>query len=322
MTTDWNVVCFSEAVSPITHMSGTAGNEAIIAREAIVTPRGKLGVPYLSGNAIRHRMVREPGARWLIEEYGLIGRLSLAQLNFLFHGGNLTEGGGRENTARIAEFQRLFPLGRLIGGTLPDQILAGSLVVWRGSLVCEENRGYLEAVLPAPFPGALPSRLRPAESFVTGYQYTRGDAAKSSAGLASRESLTAGEASSNLMIFAGQSVARGAAFLHGFTIEHGSILELGALLWSLSLWQAAGGTIGGQASRGHGRLKLAILGSLAQDEAVASYLDHARSVRDEAVQWLTDVFTPRPTPNASRGRGRSAQNAGGESALLGDATNE
>lgn len=301
---DYEVVCLSEAISPITQMSGTSGNYALIMREPIVTPRGVTFVPNLSGNAIRHRFCRSPGFRWLIGEYELRGQLTLPQLNFLLHGGSMTEGGGRENTRRIADFQRLFPLGRLLGGCLPDQVLAGSLQCWRGTLVCEENRPALTPVIGLHLPER---RLRPAESFVSGYQYTRGEASKTASDLRPIEPLV--ELDSNLMIFSGQSVLSGAMFVHGFTLPHCSEVELGALLWSLHLWQTQGGTIGGQAARGHGRLKMSFLapdwdGGMAVDR----YLDYARSVRDEAVAWLNDVFAPRVVKaegeSTLRGRGR------------------
>ena len=242
MSENYTVICLSEATSPITHMARSEGNESLVAREPVVTPRGVGWIAYLSGNAIRHRCVREPGMRWLIGEYALRGTLSIAQLNFLLHGGNLTEGGGRENTRRIADFQRLFPLGRLLGGCLPDQILAGSLQCWRGTLVCEENRPSLARIIPDHLPG---SRLRLAESFISGYQYTRSDAARTAIDLAPRDGDAGGD--SQLMIFAGQSVLRGAIFVHGFTLPHVEPRELGALLWSLKLWQEEGGTIGGHA---------------------------------------------------------------------------
>src|SRR5262249_35668973 len=92
---DYTLACLSEVVSPLTHAAGSAGNQSIVFREPVVTPKGVAHVPAISGNALRHRAIREPGARWLIEEYGLRGTLSLATLNWLFHGGNLTEGGGR-----------------------------------------------------------------------------------------------------------------------------------------------------------------------------------------------------------------------------------
>ena len=247
----YTIHCLSTALSPITHMSGSAGNQAIIAREPVTTDRGLIFLPFLSGNALRHRAVREPGVLWLVEQYGLRGQLTLDQLNFLLHGGNLTESNAIENTKRIAEMHRTWPLLRLCGGSLPNQILAGSLDVWRGVLVCEENRRTLAATL-MQFPS---ERLYSAERFIDSYQYTRGDAAKT--GMAE----AADDRDSNLMIFAGQCVQRGAIFAHGFVLKHVSAIELGALLWSLQQWQDAGGTSGGQAARGHGRLKCELLGN-------------------------------------------------------------
>lgn len=290
MSQDYRVVCLSETISPLTHMSGSRGNVSVVARELVATDRGVAAVPALSGNAIRHRLVRQPGFRWLIDEYALPGRLTLPQLNFLFHGGSLTEGGGRENMRRIAEFHRLFPLGRILGGCLPNQVLAGSLQVHRGTLVCEEQRARLTHVLGETLP---PVRFRAAESFLSQYQYTRGDAVKT-AGRLLAPAAAVGQSTvdeSNLMIFSGQSVIAGAVFVHGFALPHASEVELGALLWSLRLWQAAGGTIGGQSARGHGRLRLSILAAEWDgDAAVAAYQDHAMSVRDEAVAWLDEVF--------------------------------
>lgn len=301
MSTTYQITCLSEALAPITHMAGTAGNESIVAREPLATARGTMMAPYLSGNAIRHRMVREPGMRWLVGSYGIRGRLTLPQLNFLFHGGALTEGGGREDLRRVADWQRLWPLGRLLGGTLPDQILAGSLQCWRGALVCAENQAYVEAILP----GMVASPLRPAESFVSGYQYTRADAGKTVPDLATTEP---GDTNANLMIYAGQAVMRGACFVHGFTLLHASEAELGALLWSLRLWQAAGGTIGGQARVGHGRLLLSVVAGVdaaAQDAAVAAYLDVAAANRDEAVAWLETAFARR-AERPTKGKAKAA----------------
>ncbi len=296
MTTVFKVFCLSEVVSPLSHMMGVAGNEALIARTPVVTASGVVWVPRISGNALRHRAIREPGWRYLIQRYDLAGKLTLPQLNYCLHGGNLTEGGGRENLKRIADMQRIFPLSRLIGGCLPDQILAGSLDVWHGRLVCEEDRGGLQADLPDGW--TLPVEpLRAAEHFVSGYQYTRGDAAKTASDMLPCAELNGHadeDRKSNLMIFAGQAVTQGACFLHGFTLKHVSRLELGSLLWSLRLWQAAGGTVGGQAARGHGRLKTSYHVDADGEDAVNEYLAHVDAVRDDAVAWLNDVFKPRP----------------------------
>lgn len=268
----------------MTHMKGVEGNEALIAREPVDTLVGKRWVPYLSANAIRHRCAREPGSLWLIDQIGMKGKLSLKQLNFMLHGGNLTDSTGREDTGRIAEMQTLFPLLRLMGGALPDQILKGSLQAMRGLLVCEENRPHFR--FPDGF--TLPSEsLKPAENYVEDYQYTRGDAAKSPEWY--DESTRDPEAKSNLMIFAGQQVIRGAVFSHGFQIPHGSRLEYGCLLHAISLWQLQGGTVGGMASKGHGRLSTSILGE-ADFTAIAEYEEHVKANAEACRAWLDKVF--------------------------------
>lgn len=297
MSQTYQLVALSKALAPLTHMKGVSGNEALVMREPVVTPAGVLWVPCLSGNAIRHRLVREPGFRWLVERWGLNGRLTLPQLNFGFHGGNLTEGGGRENLRRIADMQRLFPLLRLVGGTIPDQILAGSMLAHRGLLVCEENRSALAATLPAGW--TMPAEpLRAAEHFVSAYQYTRGDAGKTAADLVGAEEIERQrganvDGKSNLMIFSGQSVTRGACFVHGFTLQHVGELELGALLLSLRLWQLDGGTIGGQGARGHGRLQTWLHGCEDADALIDAYKAHVVASKDEAIGWLNDAFASR-----------------------------
>lgn len=291
------VYLWSEAVSPITHMRGVEGNEALIARQPVDTPAGKRWVPYLSGNALRHRCVREPGALWLIDALGLKGELSLKQLNFLLHGGNLTDSTGREDTARIAEMQELFPLLRLLGGALPDQILSGSLLAWQGTLLCEENRGRLP--LPDGFdpPAAA---LKPAEHFVEDYQYTRGDGARRPDWYDPGAADPA--AGSNLMIFAGQQVVPGAVFLHGFDIPRGSDLEYGCLLHALGLWQDAGGTIGGQAGKGHGRLASVRLGGDDGRAAVDGYTRHVGAHADRCRAWLDRAFARKGPAGRKGGR--------------------
>lgn len=276
----YKIECLSEAVSPLTHNSGTSGNESMVARELVHCSRGQVMVPFLSGNALRHRCVREPMALWLIDRYGLKGKLSLPQLNFLLHGGNLTESTASENTARIAQMHELWPMIRLCGGSLPDQILAGAMDVWRGVLVCEENRETLSSYL-------ADGQLLSSERFISSYQYTRGDAKKT--GLIHQTD----DLPSNLMIYSGQCVAKGAMFLHGFLLKHVNEIELGCLLLSLRLWQSNGGTIGGNSRIGHGRLKTFLIDIVDDDLIVKNYVDYVDSVRDRSVQWLNDVFTPK-----------------------------
>ena len=279
----FTVQCLSTTKSPLTHCSGSVGNESVIAVERVKTDRGMRAVPFISGNAIRHRVVREPGMRWLLDAYGLHGRLTLQQLNFCLHGGNLSESTARENTRLIAEMKECWPLLRLLGGALRNQILSGSLDVWRGTMVCEENRHTLI--------GCPEQRLLSCEAFVGQWQYTRGDAVRGASHTDEPEAVAASQ-KSNLMIFSGQCVTAGAMFSHGFVLKHVDTVELGALLWSMRLWQSQGGTIGGQASRGHGRLGTEILGIIEQEQndLCEAYVSHAMRMRDRAVNWLQEAF--------------------------------
>jgi len=305
MSQTYQIHCLSTALSRITE-----GNEALLARQPVMTPDGKRFIPCLSGNALRQRMVRGPGGRYLIERWGLRGKLTLRQLNFMLHGGALTESTNRQDSRGMAEFHRLFPLYRLIGGCLPDAILPGSLIVDAGTLVCRENAGRVRAMVPADCD--VPDNLRGAEAFVDGYQYTKSDARNTAADLVPPD---APGDESNLMIFAGQSVTPGAAFVHSFIAKNVSELEVGALLMSFSLWQASGSTIGGQSARGHGRLETLIQCNpdVDAEDLIEAYAAHVESVKDEAPAWLENAMKPKPVDPKKAKKGKvheAAQNHG------------
>lgn len=287
------VVCLSRVVSPITHMSGTAGNEALIARVPVRLPDGsERKVPVLSGNALRHASVRAPGVGWLVEEYGLRGALSLAQLNMLFHGGSLTESTGRENTARIAELHDASPLFKLLGGCLPDQILSGTLRVSFGNLCCEENRPVLEAVLGEESLKDVPPLL-PAEQFVKAYQYATYSVREKNPALAESAPDFAESKSDPRMLYTGQCVQPGAYFAHDYTLMDPTVLDVGCVLWSLDLWQRAGGVVGGMGAKGHGKLHARVLiegCDVSAQECVSAYLRHAREQKGRFRDWLTASF--------------------------------
>lgn len=289
----YSITCLSRTLGPLTHMAGTAGNEQVILREPIVYRGGLRNVPCLSGNAIRHRMVRAPLARHLVDLWGLGGRLSLAQLQWLFHGGALTEKGGRVSLADQQDLYRLFPAIALLGCSLPGQIVPGSLYVWRGVLVCRENGERLRRMLPADLAGELPrdESLRAAGEMIGRFQYTRNVAEKSATDVAAAEG-EPGEVDSGMMIYSGQCVISGALFVHGFLLRHASALELGALWTALALWRDHMGTLGGTTRAGHGRLDLSarVEGGADVEAAMTAYSDHAAASRDEGLEFLDRVF--------------------------------
>jgi hypothetical protein len=280
-------------------MMGISGNESVINRESILCNGVIRKVPVLSGNALRHKMVREPGALHLVKACDLEGKLNIDQANYLFNGGSLSESSATENFSRIAEMQKLLPLVRLLGGSLRNQVIGGSLIAQRGILVCEENRENIEKMLPSDF--ELPkNRLRSSEDFIDQYQYTRGDARRrNDAGLLLEEKSDDG---TNLMIYSGQSVTPGAIFYHGFILSNVSALEVGALFNALYEWDALGGTIGGSARIGHGKLKTSFWMESGEDfhgpeldapELAKAYREHCEANKEKIVDWLMTAFPKR-----------------------------
>ena len=282
----YKIVCLSEAMSPISHASRSSGNEAILARESVETPQGTVSLPFLSGNTIRHNAVRSSGFDWLVNEYGLTGNLSLKELSFLFHGGEMET--GHINTKEVVNFKNFWPLGSILGCNSPYGTIPGRLQVWRGALVCEENRRLAESLLPD---GTVPAKLRGSETFVSGWQYTSADPTHNRAEYLANEEQKQ-EDKSYAGIFAGQSCMRGSMFVHGFTLVEATPIEYGALLHSIALWQARGGRVGGGSRIGHGRLECALIGldPLDVEAAIEAYKTYAIAKKDEAVAWLRQAF--------------------------------
>ena len=292
--------CVSEALSIITHMMGVKGNEALINRENILHDGCIKSVPVLSGNALRHKMIREPGALHLVDALGLRGQLTIDQANFLFTGGSLSESSVTDNLKRIADMQSLFPLLRLLGGSLRNQVIGGSLFVLRGTIICEETRSIVQSSLPEGY--LLPEEmLRSCEEFIRPYQYTRGSAEKrpDSAELIKEHDAPI---DSNLMIYAGESVIPGAIFYHGFVCYNVSRLEIGALLHAFESWQNLGGVVGGYGRIGHGKLKTTLIiepvidffgNDIDIEKSIEDYKDHVKTNASACVIWLQDALGDR-----------------------------
>lgn len=280
-----------ESLSPLTHMMGVNGNEALINREATIYQNKIHHIPVLSGNALRHRVFRENGAYYIIGVCNLAGKMNIDQLNFLFNGGSLVESSVSTNIKRIAEMQEVLPLYRLLGGCLKNQIVAGSLNMGRGLLVCRENSDRINKTLPEEF--RIEEMIYPAERFVDQYQYTRGDAEKMKDidFFAAIDELNTGEekGKSNLMIFNGQSIVTGAMFYCEIVLQNVSDLELGAALHCLNRWN---GFIGGQGSRGHGKCKGYLLGinPVESLNLIGEYVAHVQANKTKIIEWLFESF--------------------------------
>ena len=279
--------CLSKNVSPLTHQIGSVGNESIINSEDVRTPLGSRKVPMLSGNAIRHRMVRAPGADFIVEACGLHGKLSRDVLNLLYHGGLKREKAKSPSLNRIAEMHRLFPLLRLLGVCLPEAIVTGELVAYRAMLVCRENQERIDSIAPSGW--KIENRLAPANSFVERWQYVRGVMKHS---LAHSATDTTDKDESTMMPFSGTCVIPGAMWVHGFSASECSQLEFGCLLHCLRRWDASGATIGGQSSRGHGILEISLSTDCEfdQEQSVGLYEEHVKTNAVACAEWLGKCY--------------------------------
>jgi hypothetical protein len=286
----------SEALSPITHMIGVSGNESIINREKVFNGGEVKDIPVLSGNALRHKMIREPGALYLVDACDMRGKLSIDQANYMFTGGSLTESSTNDNIPLIADLQKISPLYRLLGGSLKNQVVGGSLFVSRGLLVCLENQ---ETIGKLAGEYKLPDEpLLPAQHFISKYQYTRGDAGK----MKDASEIVANlpeQKDTNLMIYSGESVIQGSLFYHDLTLYNVSPLEAGAALHCVQLWQESGGIIGGSSRIGHGKLKSSMwIDGLADwfgdemepENLVDDYIRHVDMHAEDFRDWLKKAF--------------------------------
>jgi hypothetical protein len=307
--------CLSETLSPLTHMMGVQGNEAVLNRTKVMCGGHIYDVPVISGNAIRHKMVREPGAAFLVEVCGLAGRLSVEQANFLYYGGSLTESAIADNLRKIAEMQEIMPLIRLLGGSLTNQVLAGSLLVSEGVLICEENLERLQKLLPIELFGNL-QFARSAEEYIGERQYTRGDACRKPE-LLDKSGMEEKPDKSNQMIYGGQTIIPGALFYHSFILQNVSRLEVGALFAAFEDWEKEGGIIGGSSRIGHGKLSMSVhaegedfYGGEFDGAALAEeYRAYTRGKADKIAAWLAEAFPakkPKEPKEKSKAEARRA----------------
>lgn len=275
------IIATSKTLSILTHQKGTEGNESLLNDEEVLTPWGRRKVAILSGNAIRNRMIRDSGAKYLVESLGLSGSLTRDVLGLLFHGGMRREKSMPVSTAKIADMQRLFPLLDLLGCCLPEDIVAGKLKCMIGVLACAENTDRINAITPEDW--SL-DKLPVASNFCGRYQYVRGK-------LSADQLKTVNDdgTENKMMPFSGTCVVPGAIFVHGFSVTGANQLQYGCLMHSISQWD---GTIGGQSSKGHGMLQTKIQSHPDWDlgESIELYENHVQENADECKEWLDQCY--------------------------------
>lgn len=295
-----NIFAMSKALAPITHQKGTVGNESVLNDEPVRTPYGVRRIPMLSGNALRHRMVRSPAAHHLVEAWELDGKLTKDELNLLFHGGLTRVGGMGVSLAKMVKVADLFPVFRLLGACLPEDIMGGNLTARRAILVCRENASRIRSLTPPGWCDQAVDDLAPAATFVGRWQYVRGEARKSAWQYTPSDARDIDadpkRQGSDMMPFAGTCVLPGAEFVHGFVLKDADPVSIGCLLHSIDCWQDGGGVVGGQGSRGHGILEtsLHLPPEIDQRNCINAYLEHVSASQDDGVSMLKSMYAPPP----------------------------
>lgn len=267
------------ALSPITHQRGTVGNESLINSEPVMTPLGTVSVPHLSGNCLRH-MLRSHWADTLQGD-GLTKR----ELSMLYSGGNERSKGDKPSLEIRNKIDELVPGISLLGASLAADIVPGRLSLDRAMLVCRENASRLQRLYP-DLSGDEWSLTAPAVQFVGRWQYYRHDVVY----VGGKKPTDEEGGKNESMPFGGSCVIPGAVFLSEIRISRATPVEIGCVLRSLINWQKSGGVIGGQGSRGHGRLDCEIdWKGNQQQEALAVYDDFVAKNRDETLAFIKEL---------------------------------
>lgn len=269
----FELYAITTALSPITHMSGVSGNAALLKREQIITDEGTAcQVPCISGNALRHALVRSPAASYLYKTAGLKDT-SYQMADFLWHGGKLTKA-SPISCAKVKELMSMIPSVALLGGALPGQILEGALKVSRAILVCKET-----ACIISSMTGFDVKPTMGAEYFVSPYLYTRSCVSNDP------------DAVSDRMIYEGETVCAGSKFFHKFSIESEDPLVIGCLIHSLL---SSSRSIGGMGRIGHGELAFEWSAKDVKikdlQKFVSLYTSHLTSNIDNIKNILFDIF--------------------------------
>jgi hypothetical protein len=280
---DYQIILMHKAVAPITHMERTEGNEAILRTFPLRWQRQNYEVPYLSGNAMRHVMIREPGWRWLINQYGLAGKLSRKMTDAMLSGGSVSESTRDDNLGRTHRGYEALPLFRMLGGALPDEIIGGRTEAGQALLVCREALPTLRGLLPDGWITNDDEAAGAAE-FIKPYQYYRHDATKDHPDRDRAEK-------DSSMPFGGNCVVPGSVFAQRIVCRDCDEQHIGAVVHAIEQWN---GIAGGQKARGHGILsssyQLMTIGGEAIESGplIESYEQYAIDHRQQAIDWLFD----------------------------------
>lgn len=198
-------------------------------------------LPAISGNSLRHNLVRAPGATRLLTALGLQpdrAAVPVGVERFLYSGGNTRQGAKEPSASDVYEatVRQQYPFVDALGGSFDMFVLSRSALSIAGWVVCKENNWITERKTD----GAIGSQ---ASVFDLVVETTR-----------TRNGIGGSDKDSGQMIYSYETLAAQTQVL----IEVGfqpftKPLTVGVVLQALRDWQTEGGYIGARSAQGHSR---------------------------------------------------------------------
>jgi hypothetical protein len=244
-------------------------------QEAIVVP-----VPSLSGNSLRHCMMREPGSNRLISELGLIpytnqnedlgSMLSVGITRLLYGGGQLAAKAKAPSSADLLEatLREKYPILDALGGSVDSFLMAESCTKISAWILCEENNEATQAIAGQ-------------SSSVSIFDYLE-DTTRTRSGIGGKDK------DSGQMIFNFESLAAGLPVIvevmfNPFTRP----IVIGSIYQALLDWQVSGGVLGGRSGSGFGKFGMEVLcGDYSQN--AEDYLSYLQANKEDLAKGLSD----------------------------------
>ncbi len=236
-----------------------------------------LEVPAVSGNSMRHQLVRAPGWQHLCAQLGLKpatpGQGPLpAGVEAIFENGGNIEAGAKQpsNTFALAwQAREKYPLLDLLGGVTDSFDLGESRLRVNAWLVCAENREALAGSKAHDLPEAQVSAFEMLEDVT----HTR----------------QASERGEGQMIYTFETLIKGARVLARLTLSpFAPTLARGALAAAVETFLAQDNTLGGQAARGFGAVRGEWLAHPEDGDARAQYEKYLADNKESLVAGLRD----------------------------------
>lgn len=196
-------------------------------------------IPAISGNSLRHNILRAPGATRLLSHLGLGPNqttVPIAVERFLYSGGNTVKGAKAPGAADLleAKVRSHYPIVDALGGSFDMFLLTRSQVSVNSWIVCRENNWITERKTE----GSIGSDV---SIFDLISEVTR-----------TRSGIGGKDKESGQMIFAYEALAAQTEILVEVSFQpYTQLITIGAVMQALTDWNTEGAFLGAKSAQGH-----------------------------------------------------------------------